>query len=71
VGSGAIGNGNASVRMTLTAPNCPVADNIVADVRGAVGGVPGVASAHDELTFDPARSRADPVDLRVRFEHLC
>ena len=48
--------GTASVRMTLTAPNCPVADNIVADVRKAVEGVEGVAAANVELTFDPAWS---------------
>lgn len=49
-------SGAASVRMTLTAPNCPVADNIVADVRRAVSGVEGVTAAQVELTFDPAWS---------------
>jgi len=46
----------ASVKiiMTLTAPNCPVADQIVADVRRAVEGVEGVGRASVELVFEPA-----------------
>lgn len=45
----------ASVRitMTLTAPNCPVADQIVRSVENAVRAVPGVGDAKVTLTFDP------------------
>lgn len=45
--------GVVSVRMTLTAPNCPVADKIPAEVQRAILTVPGVSTATVELTFDP------------------
>jgi FeS assembly SUF system protein len=45
-----------SIRMTLTAPNCPVADQIPADVERAVCGVEGVSSVRAELVFEPAWS---------------
>jgi len=44
---------SVSMRMTLTAPNCPVADKIPADVERAVRGVEGVGPVTVELTFDP------------------
>jgi len=44
---------NVEVRMTLTAPACPVADKIVADVASRVRGVEGVKSAKVNLVFDP------------------
>jgi FeS assembly SUF system protein len=45
--------GNASIRMTLTAPNCPVAGILPGQVESAARAVPGVASVKLELTFDP------------------
>ena len=45
--------GNVTVRMTLTAPNCPVAGSLPAEVERAVRAVPGVADVKVELTFDP------------------
>lgn len=39
--------------MTLTAPNCPVADHLVSDVQRQVGEVEGVKKAGVNLTFDP------------------
>lgn len=39
--------------MSLTSPMCPVAGQIVEDVKTAIEGVEGVASAEVELTFDP------------------
>lgn len=39
--------------MSLTSPMCPVAGQIVEDVKAAIEGVEGVASAEVELTFDP------------------
>jgi metal-sulfur cluster biosynthetic enzyme len=39
--------------MTLTAPNCPVADFIVEDVRQKVETVEGVASCIVNLVFEP------------------
>jgi len=41
------------VRMTLTAPACPVAGQLVSDVANKVGAVPGVSEAHVELVWEP------------------
>ena len=41
------------IRMTLTAPGCPVAGMIVADVERKVAGVDGVPGATVELVWDP------------------
>jgi FeS assembly SUF system protein len=49
---------NATVRMTLTAPNCPVAGTLPGEVERAVRAVPGVHAAKVELTFDPPWSKA-------------
>jgi FeS assembly SUF system protein len=45
------------VRMTLTAPNCPVAGSLPGDVERAVRSVAGVTDAKVELTFDPPWSK--------------
>ena len=45
--------GEVALRMTLTAPNCPVAGSLPADVERAVRAVPGVTAVKLELTFDP------------------
>lgn len=50
-------DGRASVRMTLTAPNCPVAGTLPGEVERAVRGVPGVTDVKLELTFDPPWSK--------------
>jgi len=39
--------------ISLTSPFCPVAGQIVDDVKQAIEAVEGVASAEVELTFDP------------------
>ncbi|MBK1440191.1 DUF59 domain-containing protein [Parapedobacter sp. ISTM3] len=46
-------DGSAKVIMTLTAPGCPVAGNIIDEVQRKVEGVEGVSRALVELTFDP------------------
>lgn len=46
-------DGLATIRMTLTAPNCPMADMLVEDVHTQVGKVEGVESVEVVLTFDP------------------
>jgi len=51
------GAGNARIRMTLTAPNCPVAGSLPAEVERAARSVPGVNSVKLELTFDPPWSK--------------
>jgi FeS assembly SUF system protein len=45
--------GRAAIRMTLTAPNCPVAGTLPGDVERAVRAVPGVTDVKLELAFDP------------------
>ncbi len=44
---------NVEIVMTLTAPNCPVADNLVEEVRSGIAAIKGVKSSKVELTFDP------------------
>lgn len=46
-------DGTAKVVMTLTAPGCPVAGDIIDEVQRKVGEVAGVRQALVELTFDP------------------
>jgi len=44
---------NVDIKMTLTAPNCPVADSLPAEVKERVNGIKGVKSVNLELVFDP------------------
>ena len=46
--------GKVEVKMTLTAPGCPVAGTLPGEVKAKVESVPGVASADVELVWDPA-----------------
>jgi FeS assembly SUF system protein len=46
-------DGTVTIRMTLTAPNCPVADQLVEEVRSEVAKVKGVTTVDVILTFDP------------------
>ncbi|EKU90529.1 metal-sulfur cluster assembly factor [Bacteroides oleiciplenus] len=46
-------NGEVSIDMTLTAPNCPAADFIMEDVRQRVESVDGVTAATINLVFEP------------------
>ncbi len=45
--------GIAKVVMTLTAPGCPVAGDIMDEVQEKVAAIDGVNEALVELTFDP------------------
>jgi FeS assembly SUF system protein len=47
-------NGHAAVTMTLTTPNCPVAESMPAEVELRVSSVPGVSTADVNLVWDPA-----------------
>lgn len=46
-------DGTAKIVMTLTAPGCPVAGEIMEEVQRKVAAVPGIKEALVELTFDP------------------
>ena len=45
--------GEVLVIMTLTSPNCPVAESLPMEVEEKVRGVEGVQSAKIDLTFEP------------------
>ena len=45
--------GRAEIRMTLTAPACPVAGALVEEVADKAGRVEGVSTSHVELVWDP------------------
>ncbi len=44
---------NVYIKMTLTNPNCPVADNIVKDVEDAVKEVEDINKVDIDLVFEP------------------
>lgn len=43
-----------SIVMTFTAPNCPMADEVIAEVKHNVELTPGITSCDIELVFEPA-----------------
>jgi len=45
--------GNVKIVMTVTAPNCPVAEVLPAEVKSRIEAIMGVKSVDVELTFDP------------------
>ena len=49
--------GGVDIRMTLTAPGCPVAGQIIADVQRRVEAIPEVPRGDVELVWDPPWSR--------------
>jgi FeS assembly SUF system protein len=49
--------GKVQIRMTLTAPGCPVAQTFPATVEQAVEAVDGVNEARVELVWDPPWSK--------------
>lgn len=51
-------NGKVNIRLTLTAPGCPVAQTFPELVRSTVSTVPGVEAVEVELVWEPRWSRA-------------
>ena len=45
--------GAAKVVMTLTTPNCPVAESMPQEVETRIAGIEGITSCELELTFEP------------------
>lgn len=43
----------ANITMTFTAPNCPMADEVLAEVQANVADVPGIKACNVQLTFEP------------------
>jgi len=46
-------DGRVGVKMTLTAPGCPVAGSLPVEVEERIRSVPGVSEAHVELVWEP------------------
>lgn len=46
--------GKAKILMTLTTPNCPVAESMPNEVKEKVAAMDLITNAEVELTFDPA-----------------
>lgn len=46
-------DGEVTIDMTLTAPNCPAADFIMEDVRQKIEGIDGVKASNVNLVFEP------------------
>ena len=64
---------NVSILMTFTAPNCPMADEVMHEVEESVKRVPGVTECKIELTFEPVWDRSmlseeARVDLGLDYE---
>ena len=52
-----IDNKKALVEMTLTSPNCPVAESLPLEVKNKIADIEGVKSSEVEMTFDPPWSK--------------
>jgi FeS assembly SUF system protein len=48
----------AHITMTLTAPNCPMAEDLVEEVKYKVAGIKGVKDCDLNLTFSPPWDRS-------------
>ena len=46
-----------TITMTLTAPNCPIADDIILEVKERTEAIEGVNSVTIDLVFDPPWSK--------------
>jgi len=46
-------NNKVFVRMTLTAPNCPVAESLPVDVKDSIAMINGINGCDVEVVFDP------------------
>lgn len=64
-------SGEAHIRMTLTAPSCPVAGILPGQVEAAARAVPGITDVKMELVWDPPwdRSRmSDAAKIELGFD---
>lgn len=50
-------SGNVVIKMTLTAPGCPVAQTFPGDVENKISSIDGVNKVHVELVWDPPWTR--------------
>lgn len=59
--------GEAKVLMTLTTPNCPVAESLPMEVEEKVGEIEGITRSKVELTFEPEWEK-DMMSEEAKFE---
>ena len=59
--------GEDIIIITLTSPNCPVAETLPVEVEDKVKGVEGVKSAKIELTFEPTWTK-EMMSEEAKFE---
>ncbi len=59
--------GDVKVVMTLTTPNCPVAESLPQEVKEKVAAVENVKSVDLELTFEPSWNK-DMMSEEAKFE---
>ncbi len=62
-----INNGAVDVRMTLTSPTCPMADEIPLWVAGVISKIPGVNMVRVFMVWDPVWN-LEMMSERARFE---
>lgn len=63
-------DGNLTIDMTLTAPNCPMADFIVEDVNMKLSSIPGVKSVTVNIVYEPEWNKdmmSDEAKLELGF----
>lgn len=60
-------NNSVDIIMTLTAPACPVAGDIIFEVQQKVAAIAGVTDVHVQLTFDPPWNK-DMMSEEARLE---
>ena len=48
---------DVKILMTLTTPNCPVAESLPLEVKNKISDIKGVKSSEVEMTFDPPWTR--------------
>ena len=63
-------DGALTIDMTLTAPNCPMADFIVEDVNQKMSSIPGVTSVTVNIVFEPEWNKdmmSDEAKLELGF----
>jgi len=61
---------DVKVLMTLTTPNCPVAESLPLEVKNKINDMDDVKSAEVEMTFDPPWSKdlmSEEAKLELRF----
>lgn len=64
------GNSDVDIVMTLTAPNCPVAESLPAEVKEKVSAIDSIGKVNVNITFDPPWSMdrmSDAAKLELGF----